>query len=70
VLVDDEGPFGNPTSDSLRTAVDEGTEALLMVVFAPRETSDADLAAHVRFADRVLGDRLSTRTLDTTGGPH
>jgi DNA/RNA-binding domain of Phe-tRNA-synthetase-like protein len=59
-LVDGEGPFGNPTSDSARTSVDDKTSSLLMIVFAPAETSDADLARHVAFADRVLGDRLRT----------
>src|SRR5262245_16841630 len=59
-LVDEEGPFGNPTSDSARTSVDAETSSLLMIVFAPADTSDANLAAHVAFAERVLGDRLRT----------
>ena len=58
VLVDEECPFGNPTSDSARTSVGAETSSLLMIVFAPAGTSDADLAAHVGFAERVLGDRL------------
>src|SRR5262245_58925322 len=61
VLVDDEGPFGNPTSDSLRTSVDAATVSLLMVIFAPgvtSVTSEAALAEHVAFAERVMGDRL------------
>jgi DNA/RNA-binding domain of Phe-tRNA-synthetase-like protein len=49
-LVDDEGPFGNPTSDSARTMVTPATTDGLVVVFAPLEI------------DRV---RLS-RVLDTT----
>ena len=69
VLVDDEGPFGNPTSDSLRTSVDAATESLLMIVFAPADTSDAALAGHVSFADRVMGDRLRIDRLDRKG-PH
>jgi DNA/RNA-binding domain of Phe-tRNA-synthetase-like protein len=35
VLVDARGPFGNPTSDSLRTSVTPSTRALVMVIFAP-----------------------------------
>jgi len=35
VLADEEGAFGNPSSDSLRTCVDEGTRCLFMVIFAP-----------------------------------
>ena len=49
-LLDDEGPFGNPTSDSARTMVTTATTDGLVVVFAPLEI------------DRV---RLS-RVLDTT----
>jgi len=60
VLVDEGGPFGNPTSDSARTSVGAETSSLLMIVFAPAETSASDLAAHVAFAERVLGDRLRT----------
>lgn len=51
-LVDDEGPFGNPTSDSSRTMVTTATRDALVVVFAPL---DVDVA------------RL-TRVLDTTAG--
>ena len=35
MLADDEGPFGNPTSDSLRTAVSTETSHCLFVMFAP-----------------------------------
>jgi DNA/RNA-binding domain of Phe-tRNA-synthetase-like protein len=69
VLVDDEGAFGNPTSDSLRTSVGATTSALLMVVFAPGDTPDAALAGHVRFAERVMGDRLRIGRLDREGPP-
>jgi DNA/RNA-binding domain of Phe-tRNA-synthetase-like protein len=34
-LADDEGPFGNPTSDSARTMVTTATTRALVVVFAP-----------------------------------
>jgi DNA/RNA-binding domain of Phe-tRNA-synthetase-like protein len=43
-LVDRAGPFGNPTSDSARTMVTEATSAVLTVVFAPAETTQARLA--------------------------
>ena len=36
-LVDEEGPFGNPTSDSARTMVTTATTRALVVVFAPRD---------------------------------
>uniref|UniRef100_A0A832MN45 B3/B4 tRNA-binding domain-containing protein n=1 Tax=Eiseniibacteriota bacterium TaxID=2212470 RepID=A0A832MN45_UNCEI len=35
LLADDEGAFGAPTSDSARTAVSEGTRALVVVLFCP-----------------------------------
>ena len=35
VLVDGEGPFGNPSSDSRRTSVDLNSKNLLMVVYTP-----------------------------------
>ncbi len=47
VLADDEGPFGNPSSDSARTKVTEVTSQALVVVFAP-----ADLPSSV--ADNAL----------------
>lgn len=34
-LADDEGPFGNPSSDSWRTRITEETREILFVVFAP-----------------------------------
>jgi DNA/RNA-binding domain of Phe-tRNA-synthetase-like protein len=46
-LVDDAGPFGNPTSDSLRTSVTGSTRSLWMVVFAPASFDRERLAAEV-----------------------
>jgi len=37
LLEDEEGPFGNPTGDSLRTAVSKGTEVFLYIIFAPKD---------------------------------
>ncbi len=50
VLADAEGPFGNPTSDSLRTSVTEATRSLWMVTFAPAAFDRSALEAHVRAA--------------------
>jgi DNA/RNA-binding domain of Phe-tRNA-synthetase-like protein len=36
-LADSRGPFGNPTSDSVRTMVTTATVNAILVVFAPRE---------------------------------
>jgi DNA/RNA-binding domain of Phe-tRNA-synthetase-like protein len=46
-LVDDTGPFGNPTSDSARTMVTVATARALVVIFAPVSVSSATV-------DRVL----------------
>lgn len=59
-LVDDDGPFGNPTSDSARTMVTVATQRVLVVIYAPREV-----------AERVLADRLAStagRVLEFAGG--
>ena len=59
-LVDDRGPFGNPTSDSARTMVTTATTELLVVVFAPIEIDRARL-------EHVLVQTAS-RLADTVGG--
>ncbi|MDQ3350088.1 MAG: phenylalanine--tRNA ligase beta subunit-related protein, partial [Acidobacteriota bacterium] len=59
-LVDERGPFGNPTSDSARTMVTAGTSNVLVVVYAP---SDVDA---IRLA-RVL-DITAARMADIAGG--
>jgi DNA/RNA-binding domain of Phe-tRNA-synthetase-like protein len=38
-LIDDLGPFGNPTSDSARTMVTTATTDALVVIYAPAETT-------------------------------
>jgi DNA/RNA-binding domain of Phe-tRNA-synthetase-like protein len=61
VLVDDEGPFGNPTSDSLRTCVTETTASLFMVIFAPADYPPSLLDAHVAFAREAIARHLTTQ---------
>src|SRR3989442_1873275 len=46
VLADGDGPFGNPTSDSVRTSMTPDTRSLVMVIFAPAAYSRASLEAH------------------------
>jgi len=55
VLADDVGAFGNPTSDSARTAVTDATTSALIVIFVP-----AQLAAEV-------GDAAMELTLARVG---
>lgn len=57
-LVDDAGPFGNPTSDSARTMVTTSTTRGLLVVFAPREIEAARLT-HVM---NVTSERMQQYT--------
>ena len=59
VLVDVDGPFGNPTSDSLRTCVTENTVSLFMVIFAPADYAPAALHAHEVFAKDAIGRHLA-----------
>ena len=42
-VVDDAGPFGNPTSDSARTMVTPAATELLVVIYAPIEIPKAQL---------------------------
>ncbi|MBI5507634.1 MAG: hypothetical protein HY903_02660 [Deltaproteobacteria bacterium] len=51
-LADSHGPFGNPTSDSLRTAVTETTSRLYLVIFAPRSYPRTDLARDTEWIAR------------------
>jgi len=60
---DREGPFGNPTSDSLRTSVDEGSDSLLWLIYAPAYFDEETLAAHARWsADRALAAGICRET--------
>jgi len=59
-LVDDRGPFGNPTSDSARTMVTTQTTNALVVIFAPIEVPRPHL-------DAVL-DSTAARIANSAGG--
>lgn len=54
VLADDVGPFGNPVTDSLRTAVGEDTSSGLAIVFTPTEYEPDQLIDRAR----MTGDRI------------
>ena len=54
LLADDDGPFGAPTSDSLRSAVTAKSRNLIVVLFCPLERAGGDLTAALeRIADRL-----------------
>ncbi len=67
-LADAEGAFGNPTSDSLRTAVDEGTRSLWMVIFAPAGYPRDRMVTHVAFARDAMARHLAGPEPVTTTG--
>ena len=60
VLADDEGPFGNPTSDSARTMVTSAATSILTVIFAPAPVAQTLLP-------RVL-ETTSARMREFAGG--
>jgi DNA/RNA-binding domain of Phe-tRNA-synthetase-like protein len=62
LLADAVGPFGNPTSDSLRTCITEETRAALVVAYAPAGYAAARL-------DAVLDDTIETLTRFCGGTP-
>lgn len=59
-LADDRGPFGNPTSDSVRTMVTTATRDALVVVYAPAVTARDRLT--------VVLDRTAARLALAVGG--
>ena len=59
VLADEEGPFGNPTADSMRTAVTFQTRSIWMVIFAPASFSPAQLEQDLLWAREAMGRYLA-----------
>ena len=49
ILRDDNGIFGNPTADSLRTSITDKTSSALAVFFSPPEITDEYLNETLRF---------------------
>jgi DNA/RNA-binding domain of Phe-tRNA-synthetase-like protein len=54
VLADARGPFGNPSSDSARTMITEGTRSALVPAYAPAGYSRARLAVVLDDASATL----------------
>ena len=59
VLVDSEGPFGNPTSDSLLTSVTPDTRRLWLVIFAPASFPRSTLELYGSQAREAMARYLS-----------
>jgi DNA/RNA-binding domain of Phe-tRNA-synthetase-like protein len=53
-LVDATGPFGNPTSDSLRTSVTDATRSVWFVLFAPPDYPEPAMRDELRRAHDIL----------------
>jgi DNA/RNA-binding domain of Phe-tRNA-synthetase-like protein len=53
-LVDEVGPFGNPTSDSLRTSITAETRSVWFVLFAPADHPKTRLEDDLRRAEAIL----------------
>ncbi len=53
-LADARGAFGNPSADSLRTAIDRQSEQVLMVIFAPGKYSEVQLQEHIDLSRDVM----------------
>ena len=63
-LIDDHGPFGNPTSDSSRTMVTTATTDLLVVVFAPIQIEHTRLDDVMQHTASRLGDTVGGQEVD------
>jgi DNA/RNA-binding domain of Phe-tRNA-synthetase-like protein len=54
--VDDKGPFGSPTSDSLRTSITVETKNAIALIYAPADFPGEDLAEDVE----IMAERVQT----------
>jgi DNA/RNA-binding domain of Phe-tRNA-synthetase-like protein len=66
-VADDQGPFGNPTSDSARTMVTPATTELLVIIYAPAEIARAQVGRVMNITaermQQILGGRETARAL-------
>ncbi len=69
VLADVEGPFGNPTSDSGRTAVSLATTSAWVVVFAPSSFPAAGLAVVAADSAATMVRHCGGRVVETRIAP-
>jgi DNA/RNA-binding domain of Phe-tRNA-synthetase-like protein len=69
VLVDAAGPFGNPTSDSARTAISLDTQRALVVVYAPRAVVEPRLAGILTESADTLVRHCGGRVVGRRPGP-
>ncbi len=61
-LFDADGPFGSPSSDSLRTCTDGSTRDILAVVMATGTYPATSMAAHMEFMADLFARHCGTQT--------
>ena len=54
ILADQIGPFGNPSSDSIRTSIELSTKDLLFVIYAPFNYPDNELNIHIKLVEQKI----------------
>ena len=60
VLADEQGPFGSPITDSVRTSVTHATRAVAAIIYAPVDIEGARLEAHAH--------TMVSRIVESCGG--
>jgi DNA/RNA-binding domain of Phe-tRNA-synthetase-like protein len=64
-LADAQGPFGNPTSDSLRTSIDLSARRALVVVYAPRHFEAGRMPRVLAASEATLTRHNGGRSIET-----
>ncbi len=62
-VVDESGPFGSPTSDSLRTSIEEKTSRALAIFFAPAGGKPERLQKALQLAAMLAETHLAASTM-------
>ena len=69
LLADADGPFGNPSSDSVRTSIGPGTTNALIVVFGPADTPEDRLDWVGETITAEVGGTFETRICKSGSDP-
>lgn len=63
VVADGDGPFGSPTSDSPRTAIDGSVSSVLVLFFCPKELEKQEVNETLHAAEALALVHLHSRTV-------
>lgn len=66
-MCDGKGPIGSATTDSQRTAVDESTTALIMLVYGPENVKNRHLHDVMLDYTHTLSELQDTLLMQTEG---